>query len=101
MSVELLRFVAVIFAMRPNDDHAPRFAAFLAMALVVLATTCAGLTQSASPQVASSPETLDVPLAPLRPALEAVLMVADQPLDDTTLASAVGHPVVAVQEAPV
>ena len=29
---------------------------------------------------------------PLRPALEAVLMVADQPLDHLTLASAVGHP---------
>ena len=29
---------------------------------------------------------------PLRPALEAVLMVADQPLDHVTLASAVGHP---------
>ena len=28
-----------------------------------------------------APETLDVPLAELRPALEAVLMVADQPLD--------------------
>jgi segregation and condensation protein B len=40
-------------------------------------------------------ETLDVPLppAPLRPALEAVLMVADQPLDAVTLATAVGHPV--------
>ena len=40
-----------------------------------------------------APETLDVPLADLRPALEAVLMVADQPLDQVTLASAVGHPV--------
>ena len=29
---------------------------------------------------------------PLRPALEAVLMVADQPLDGLTLAQAVGHP---------
>ena len=38
-------------------------------------------------------ETLEVPLAALRPALEAVLMVADQPLDDSTLASAVGYPV--------
>jgi len=28
----------------------------------------------------------------LRPALEAVLMVADQPMDDLTLAAAVGHP---------
>lgn len=36
--------------------------------------------------------TLEVPLAPLRPALEAVLMVADQPLDHLTLASVVGYP---------
>jgi segregation and condensation protein B len=35
---------------------------------------------------------LDVPLAELRPALEAVLMVADEPLDHLTLASAVSHP---------
>jgi segregation and condensation protein B len=39
-----------------------------------------------------SAETLDIPLAELRPALEAVLMVADQPLDHVTLASAVGYP---------
>jgi segregation and condensation protein B len=38
-------------------------------------------------------ETLAVPLAELRPSLEAVLMVADQPLDTVTLASAVGYPV--------
>ena len=37
-------------------------------------------------------ETLEVPLAELRPALEAVLMVADQPLDHLTLATAVGYP---------
>ncbi len=37
-------------------------------------------------------ETLEVPLAPLRPALEAVLMVADQPLDHVSLAAAVGYP---------
>jgi segregation and condensation protein B len=34
-----------------------------------------------------------VPLAPLRPSLEAVLMVADQPLDAVALATAVGYPV--------
>lgn len=39
------------------------------------------------------PEALAVPLAELRPSLEAVLMVADQPLDPATLASAVGYPV--------
>ena len=33
-----------------------------------------------------------MPVADLRPALEAVLMVADQPLDHLTLATAVGHP---------
>jgi segregation and condensation protein B len=37
-------------------------------------------------------ETLPIPLAELRPALEAVLMVADQPLDHVTLATAVGYP---------
>jgi segregation and condensation protein B len=35
----------------------------------------------------------------LRPALEAVLMVADQPLDETVLAAAVGHPADAVRDA--
>ena len=44
-------------------------------------------------------EALEVPLADLRPALEAVLMVADQPLDEATLASAVGHPVAGVRDA--
>ncbi len=38
-------------------------------------------------------DTLAVAVAELRPALEAVLMVADQPLDELTLASAVGYPV--------
>ena len=38
-------------------------------------------------------ETLAVPLAELRPALEAILMVADEPLDRVRLASVVGHPV--------
>ena len=44
-------------------------------------------------------DTLEVPLAELRPALEAVLMVADQPLDESTLASAVGYPVSEVVDA--
>lgn len=39
------------------------------------------------------------PVAPLRPALEAVLMVADQPLDAVSLASAVRHPEAEVVEA--
>jgi segregation and condensation protein B len=38
-------------------------------------------------------ETLAVALAELRPSLEAILMVADQPLDQVSLASAVGYPV--------
>ena len=38
-------------------------------------------------------ETLAVAVAELRPSLEALLMVADQPLDVASLASAVGHPV--------
>ncbi len=44
-------------------------------------------------------EALEVPLAELRPAVEAVLMVADQPLDEATLATAVGYPVAEVVEA--
>jgi segregation and condensation protein B len=46
-----------------------------------------------------SGETLDIPLADLRPALEAVLMVADEPLDHVTLAAAVGYPVDRVVDA--
>jgi segregation and condensation protein B len=44
-------------------------------------------------------EALAVPVADLRPALEAVLMVADQPLDEIALATAVGYPAQAVAEA--
>ena len=44
-------------------------------------------------------DALAVPLAELRPALEAVLMVADQPLDESTLATAVGYPVPEVRDA--
>ncbi|GAB2978659.1 SMC-Scp complex subunit ScpB [Nocardioides montaniterrae] len=44
-------------------------------------------------------EALAVPLAALRPALEAVLMVADQPLDEIALATAVGYPADQVGEA--
>ena len=47
----------------------------------------------------SEDDTLEVPLAELRPALEAVLMVADQPLDHLTLASAVGYPPQEVHDA--
>ena len=44
-------------------------------------------------------ETLAVPVAALRPSLEALLMVADQPLETVTLATAVGYPVDDVTEA--
>jgi segregation and condensation protein B len=50
-----------------------------------------GIVEPAEPSEVD--ETLDVPLADLRPALEAVLMVADQPLDEYALATAVGYPV--------
>jgi segregation and condensation protein B len=46
-----------------------------------------------------SDDTLEVAVGDLRPSLEALLMIADQPLDDSSLASAVGHPVVAVSTA--
>jgi segregation and condensation protein B len=44
-------------------------------------------------------ETLAVPIADLRPALEAVLMVADEPLDERMLASVLGYPVPQVRDA--
>lgn len=51
-----------------------------------------------APDPAGDPA-LDVPLAALHPALEAVLMVADQPLDTTVLATAVGYPTGEVDDA--
>ncbi len=50
-------------------------------------------------QDVTTPGTLDVEMAELRPSLEAILMVADQALDKVALASAVGHPVDAVADA--
>jgi len=47
----------------------------------------------------STDETAEVVALDLVPALEAVLMVADQPLDQLTLATAVGHPPADVQAA--
>jgi segregation and condensation protein B len=44
------------------------------------------------PEADAEAETLAIPVAELRPALEAVLMVADQPLDHVALATAVGYP---------
>lgn len=51
------------------------------------------------PSLPRGPHELELEMLELRPALEAVLMVADQPLDHLTLAQAVGHPPVDVQEA--
>ncbi len=45
------------------------------------------------------PHELELGMLELRPALEAVLMVADQPLDHLTLAQAVGHPPPDVEKA--
>ena len=56
----------------------------------------ASLPSSSLPR---GPHELELEMLELRPALEAVLMVADQPLDHLTLAQAVGHPPVDVQEA--
>ena len=44
-------------------------------------------------------DVLEVAVAELRPSLEALLMIADQPLDETTLAAAVGAPVSEVSSA--
>ena len=44
-------------------------------------------------------ETLEVAVAELRPALEAILMVSDEPLDEVRLATVVGHPVADVEAA--
>lgn len=49
--------------------------------------------QDVEQTVESEGEALTIPLADLRPALEAVLMVADQPMDEVSLATAVGYPV--------
>ncbi|MDP3969198.1 MAG: SMC-Scp complex subunit ScpB [Nocardioides sp.] len=47
-------------------------------------------------EIETETETLDVPVVDLRPALEAVVMVADQPLDAVALATVVGYPVAEV-----
>lgn len=57
------------------------------------------MTDQATESTAGEQETLDVPMAALRPSLEAVLMVADQPLQEVTLATAVGYPVADVTAA--
>ena len=54
------------------------------------------MSESAPP---NGPQELELGTLELRPALEAVLMVADQPLDHLTLAQAVGHPPPDVEKA--
>ncbi|GAA3650190.1 SMC-Scp complex subunit ScpB [Nocardioides ginsengisoli] len=49
-------------------------------------------TEATEPTAETAENEEALPLVELRPALEAVLMVADQPLDQVALASAVGHP---------
>jgi segregation and condensation protein B len=44
-------------------------------------------------------DVLEVAVGELRPSLEALLMIADQPLDESTLATAVGHPLADVSTA--
>ncbi len=58
-----------------------------------------GRTLMTQPTTGHDVDTLDVAVAEPRPALEALLMVADQPLDVATLASATGHPVPEVDDA--
>ena len=53
--------------------------------------------QTAAPEI--DVDTLEVAVAELRPALEAILMVSDEPLDRVRLASVVGHPVADVDDA--
>ncbi|HEY6935464.1 MAG TPA: SMC-Scp complex subunit ScpB [Marmoricola sp.] len=57
------------------------------------------LHTEAGAQPGTEPETLAVPVTELRPALEAILMVADEPLDEVALATAVGYPVAEVADA--
>jgi segregation and condensation protein B len=56
-------------------------------------------TEAPADAPAHDVETLAVAVAELRPALEAVLMVSDEPLDTVRLASVVGHPVDDVEAA--
>ena len=44
-------------------------------------------------------DVLEVAVAEVRPSLEALLMIADEPLDESTLAAAVGAPVAEVSSA--
>lgn len=54
---------------------------------------------SDQPVTEDAVDTLAVAVAELRPALEAILMVSDEPLGTVRLASVVGHPVTDVEQA--
>ena|SRR5690348_11937125 len=65
-----------------------------------IAETTGSAESTAAPEVPGEDAgALAVPVAELRPALEAVLMVADQPLGETALATVLGYPVPQVREA--
>jgi segregation and condensation protein B len=57
------------------------------------------MTDTLAEAEAEDAETLAVPVTELRPALEAILMVADEPLDEVALATVVGYPVAEVGQA--
>lgn len=57
------------------------------------------MSEQSDESLPRGPHELELGMLALRPALEAVLMVADQPLDHLTLAQAVGHPPAEVEEA--
>ena len=63
------------------------------------ATAYAGGDPTPDADVDAAPEQESRPPVELRPALEALLMVADEPLGEATLAAAVDHPQEAVAEA--
>lgn len=56
------------------------------------------VSQDIDEPMTTEPE-VTVPRTALRPALEAVLMIADEPLDHLTLAQSVGHPPADVEQA--
>ncbi|WP_337998978.1 SMC-Scp complex subunit ScpB [Nocardioides sp. JS614] len=57
------------------------------------------MTTEITAETTEAAETLAVPVAELRPALEALLIIADQPMDTMTLATAAGYPVAEVSTA--
>lgn len=65
-----------------------------------VAEVAGSVESTAAPEVpGEDADALAVPVVELRPALEAVLMVADQPLGETALATVLGYPVPQVRAA--